>query len=804
MKKLLSLLTLMIVAISASWAEDFEILPVTGSYNYTSMAKLIINTDEGTNLKISSGQIQTGSKNQSGQFTISATAPGTYVKSVSFVDGNAETANKLVTLTLVKSTGDGTLANNSTDASWNYTNGTTSRVSFTLTANSGGAGKLGTIKVVVSSTTNNIETLSGFSLSSGKYSFSTAVGGAAVTSTVALTTPTSSGGSVSGSNISLSSNRTITFTSERNIKYIAFSDSNCRAAFSVDAGGGTCDGGTWSAGATDTKTVTLKNAAGTTLSGLSKVFVITEAEGPKDGSFSISSSELEVGKTLKIQLGGDDEFEDYFTAGTLWESEAGGPYVSLSADGTITGVKATPDGYYFTFTANSQNTDKYNTTTGNRIDVAVVAAKIDTELSFGTPTTTVEKGSKVTNVASLTAGGEAIEGTVTYASDNTDVATVDASTGEVTAVAVGSAKITATFEGNNTYSPSSAEYTITIPLPTVSEKFWTSGAMLTTVGGGNTDISNSRIIDDLELVGTSTALRVSTGGNKTIDGQTFGGRIRLNKNGTAAGNYVHFKVAPNSQITVWGIRANSDSQTDGLAIAFGAVGEDEVVYSFTDGGDVEYLNYNYTGSEATDVYAYSKATQGASIMAIKVTPLQSNNVTVGETGFATIGFPYATALPIGVTGYAVTAVSASGKVTTSEAIAAGTEIPANTGLIITAAPGNYTFTSVGAANAIGDNLLEAVGATAKTATVEAPIYVFAKLSASKVGFKKSTSGSLGANKAYLPGDVSTQSSLTLSFEDEATDINGVAEEASDAALVKVITSKGIQIGKYNVAGQQVK
>ena len=181
------------------------------------------------------------------------------------------------------------------------------------------------------------------------------------------------------------------------------------------------------------------------------------------------------------------------------------------------------------------------------------------------------------------------------------------------------------------------------------------------------------------------------------------------------------------------------------------------------------------------------------------------NVTVGTTGFATIGMPFATTLPTGVKAYAVSTVSGT-SVTVSDPIAAGTTVPAGKGFIIVANPNTYAFSEfVGTWQGdAANNKLEAVGATAKAATTDAPIYVFAKLSDTKVGFKKATSGSLGAYKAYLPGNISTQNTLSLSIEDEATAINGVAEEASDAAPVKVLTAKGVQIGKFNVVGQQVK
>ena len=52
--------------------------------------------------------------------------------------------------------------------------------------------------------------------------------------------------------------------------------------------------------------------------------------------------------------------------------------------------------------------------------------------------------------------------TLTYSSTNTDVATVDASTGEVTLVAAGSATIIASFVGNDQYAPATGSYSLLV------------------------------------------------------------------------------------------------------------------------------------------------------------------------------------------------------------------------------------------------------------------------------------------------------------------------------------------------------
>lgn len=135
--------------------------------------------------------------------------------------------------------------------------------------------------------------------------------------------------------------------------------------------------------------------------------------GPKDGVFTISKSSLEVGETAKILLNGNDNFSTYFTATTLWEPVATGPYVSLTSDGTVTAVKNTPEGYYFTFTANSKDTEKYNTTTNNSITVAVTAPKC------ATPTIYPGDGGTFVGANSVTINTETEGASIYYTLDGT-------------------------------------------------------------------------------------------------------------------------------------------------------------------------------------------------------------------------------------------------------------------------------------------------------------------------------------------------------------------------------------------------
>jgi len=94
-----------------------------------------------------------------------------------------------------------------------------------------------------------------------------------------------------------------------------------------------------------------------------------------------------------------------------------------------------------------------------------VSNKTATSLTFGDKdkqTINIAKGETFTSPkAILTANGATLSGkTITYSSDNENVATVNETTGDITLVGFGTAKITADFAGDDTYAGSTSWYTI--------------------------------------------------------------------------------------------------------------------------------------------------------------------------------------------------------------------------------------------------------------------------------------------------------------------------------------------------------
>ena len=519
---------------------------------------------------------------------------------------------------------------------------------------------------------------------------------------------------------------------------------------------------------------------------------ITSA-GPVDPVFELSADEVEVGKTISVTGPDGLSFNAEPVSGTTG---------AVSVDGgTITGVTAGAAQVRVT----SDATEGYNAY-DHTFDITVTAAKIATELSFGTPTTTVARGEEVTNAATLTAGGEAISGTVTYSSDNESVATVDA-TGKVTGVKAGTANIKANFAGDATYSAAEEiSYAITVTLPAltaVDNKFWTSASLLSEAGGAK-DYTTADVLDNMEIVGTSTALRITTGGEKTIDGQTFGGRVRFGKDGTVEGNYLHFMVKPNTKITMWGIRATAGAESNGLALSIGAVGNEEEVYSFA-GGDVEYMTYIYTGSEDADMYAYSKATAGASMMAIKVEPIQSTTINLNSKGFATYSSKYDFTFDgADAYGMKLSETSLVGTKVTSGQIKAGEGI-----LFKGEANATVTITETTGAEAIDEAKNNLIGTTNASEDIISSSAAY-KYALSGDTFLPFTGTQLQANKAFFGSDTAIANSLDMVFEDEATAINGVNanENLNVNVPVKVIKNGQLVIetanGVFTAAGAQVK
>lgn len=131
-------------------------------------------------------------------------------------------------------------------------------------------------------------------------------------------------------------------------------------------------------------------------------------------------------------------------------------------------------------------------------------SKKQTELSFGSEidgqTLTVTEGEEASFVSPTATLIPAEAGSVTYSSDNEAVAKVDATTGAISFVEFGTAKITASFAGNDAYGASSASYTINYKKDMGNAIFYESFDQITNTGGNDGQwsggIGNGQINDE--------------------------------------------------------------------------------------------------------------------------------------------------------------------------------------------------------------------------------------------------------------------------------------------------------------------
>lgn len=131
---------------------------------------------------------------------------------------------------------------------------------------------------------------------------------------------------------------------------------------------------------------------------------------------------------------------------------------TLAANSTFDDIKFQTGKNQLMLNSSSSRFSAYlsSNTSMNAIQLYCINDGADAELSFEKESATVAVGKTftqtVTNPNNLT---------ISYASSNTDIATVDATTGEVTGVAVGSTTITATGEGTG-FKTGKAKYTINV------------------------------------------------------------------------------------------------------------------------------------------------------------------------------------------------------------------------------------------------------------------------------------------------------------------------------------------------------
>lgn len=513
------------------------------------------------------------------------------------------------------------------------------------------------------------------------------------------------------------------------------------------------------------------------------------------------------------------------------------------------------------------------------IEITYSTANLETTtLTLTAPDSPISIGGTYTSTPTLKAGEQTLSGkTITWSSDNTEVATVDAATGTVTGVAAGKANITAKFAGDDKYKPSTAFYEIKVKgapklsfpqtsytiemgdaftaprlegLPEgVTPAYTSSKEEVATVdaatgevkivGVGTTTITvTSPNIDIYEEATASYELTVklatskevtidfstlsyvsNTTVDKLINWQNKGITLTLDKSdGTKNPQWYKddnsLRVYKNNTFTI-----TSDSRLKKIQFFYGTAKAtaDNPKYTFgTYNPEKKELDLS---TENTNEVTLKFSGGGVHYKKIIVT----TDISVGTIsiatpeGFGTYYNSNSYILPKGLTAFGYTTANTDGTLVKTDEFTGGDVVPANAALVVKGNTGKYECyaTDKEATKTLEGNLLKGVAAY-KEIPVESGFkrYVLTKVNG-VLGFYQTQSGNIKvpANRAYLElKEAQAQAVSFFQLDGETTGIENATATTKEApkaiytlsgVRLKATTTQGLPAGAYVVNGKVV-
>ena len=295
--------------------------------------------------------------------------------------------------------------------------------------------------------------------------------------------------------------------------------------------------------------------------------IVTTTSGGKVKSITITFNNATAEGRIVNVYGKNTAYED---ATDLYDTKTSGDELgsiaygststSLTIDGdyTFIGLRSSSGALYLDEVQITWETSGETPPTPTKEEAGLAYTETEFTIDFGDDFT----APTLTNPYNLT---------VSYASDNTDVATV-ADNGDVTIKGVGTATITASFAGNDDYKAGSASYTLTV-----------NEAPVVPVEGEKTDVLNN------EFIGNS--------------GTTY--QVFSEKTGSSGAVYAGQSAGGNSSIQ---LRSNSNNSGIVTTTSGGKVKSITITFNSatSEGRTVDVYGKNTPYEAATDLYNTSK------------------------------------------------------------------------------------------------------------------------------------------------------------------------------------------------------
>lgn len=355
-------------------------------------------------------------------------------------------------------------------------------------------------------------------------------------------------------------------------------------------------------------------------------------------------------------------------------------------------------------------------------------------------------------------------GSISYSSSNEEVAKVDAATGAVTlGETAGTAVITATFAGNDTYNSSSASYTIKLTKPFAVEDGVFDFTGTYDYGTGLTPSTDTKYVTSSTWTAGNVVLTTSEG---------TGIRWWVTKDGN------ELRVYKNTNLTISVPEGNviSSVTLDGVAN-----GVEANCGSFNSG--------KWTGAAQSVTFTVS-ATKNIDKITVKYAKAES--LTTAASGFATYAADYCVNYSeLGLKAYLVTLDSDAKTVKYTEFTSV---VPAGKAVLVKGEPNkSYELTPASDDAATSNFVTDLLASDGNVTSDGALYYAFGTLNGES-GFKLVADGvQIPAKKGYLKlAEASTQKFFSFNGNGSTTGINQIEGEASSA-----------NAAIYNLAGQRV-
>lgn len=468
---------------------------------------------------------------------------------------------------------------------------------------------------------------------------------------------------------------------------------------------------------------------------------------------------------------------------------------TVDANGTVTGVAAGNA----KITAKFAGDDVYETSTAS-YEIIVKGAP---SLSFPQTSYTVEMGD-VFSTPKLNGLPEGV--TPAYTSSNKEVATVDAATGEVKIVGVGTTTITVTSPETGIYEGATASYELNVKAAIYKVEF-----DFTTNNWGLPTGYNKGEASYTNEAGYTITFGISSSGHKIMGSDSDCNLIFGKEDATLSLPAFPFAV---SKIKVFGKKGASGKVTQNIFVGNEAVSTEttnatedhiyEIAEAFQAAGNIYTLKVtNPNNTQITKIVVYAKDETIAGAINIAT-----------EEGFGTFYTDKNYVLPQGLTAFGYTSIDGNNTLTKSVEYVAGDIVPANTAVVVKGAKGSYNYynTEEVATKAIEKNLLKGVTTDTKIeAASGVKRYILTRADDGILAFYRTNSGNINvkANRAYL--EVPTAMAVaSFSLEGTATGINNVVTTAAKQGIYTIsgvrlnaTTTKGLPAGIYIVDGKKV-